>query len=356
MDIERHDKILNIVQENVEEVQERTRKRLRSKLPEQNLQVGDVVLRRNIRSQQQKGGKLDPEFLGPFTVSKIDGKSIDLVVSNGKSIWKSAVTSTPPTTFTSGQPTVTSTPPATVTSVQHAVTSIPSAVISSPTATVNPIRPAVASSPPAVTSAPGGISSPPAGIPFAPTALAFSGKYLKDAWAGKNVHVLLSKMGPYKMFYWDIAKLAPNQQLKVINAYLMHIVKKSNQQQRSKQALCIDSFEMSNIWQGKTTKLKYAEKILSGEPLTFSSSASAVLKYRQEVAMTLIEETDDLKELCHYCGERNNGKSKRGKRRKRQECSTVWIQCDNCTRWYHITCVANPNLKEPYSCLACEQG
>ncbi|XP_076833284.1 uncharacterized protein LOC143478209 [Brachyhypopomus gauderio] len=65
-------------------------------------------------------------------------------------------------------------------------------------------------------------------------------------------------MGPYKLFYWDIAKLAPNQELEseVINAYLMHIIKKRNQQQRGKQALWIDSFEMSAIWQGKTTKLK----------------------------------------------------------------------------------------------------
>ncbi|KAL7849116.1 hypothetical protein SRHO_G00207390 [Serrasalmus rhombeus] len=65
-------------------------------------------------------------------------------------------------------------------------------------------------------------------------------------------------MGPYKMFYWDIAKLAPNQELEseMINSYLMHIVKKNNQQQGGKQVLCIDSFEMTNVWQGESTKLK----------------------------------------------------------------------------------------------------
>ncbi|KAL7845031.1 hypothetical protein SRHO_G00235710 [Serrasalmus rhombeus] len=91
IDIESHDKIMNIVQENMKGVQERTRKRLQSNIPQQNLKVGDVVLRRNIRSQQRKGGKLDPEFLGPFSVTRIDGKSIDLVDSNGKPIQKANI-------------------------------------------------------------------------------------------------------------------------------------------------------------------------------------------------------------------------------------------------------------------------
>ncbi|KAL7877225.1 hypothetical protein SRHO_G00038680 [Serrasalmus rhombeus] len=39
IDIERQDKIMNIVQENVEGVQERTRRRLQSKIPQQNLQM-----------------------------------------------------------------------------------------------------------------------------------------------------------------------------------------------------------------------------------------------------------------------------------------------------------------------------
>ncbi len=33
-------------------------------------------------------GQLDPEFLGPFTVTKIEGKSVDLVDTNGKALPK----------------------------------------------------------------------------------------------------------------------------------------------------------------------------------------------------------------------------------------------------------------------------
>lgn len=37
---------------------------------------------------------------------------------------------------------------------------------------------------------------------------------VQDAWAGKNVHVLLSKVGAYKMFYWDIKQVGPDMELK----------------------------------------------------------------------------------------------------------------------------------------------
>ena len=136
MDIERQDKIVNIVQQNVEKVQERTRGRLQSLKKRASFKVGDMVWRKNVRSLQRKGGKLDPEFLGPFKVVNIEEKSVDLVDSSGKSIHKvntdhlklhtiptpriprrlkvppvSSITSTPPAA-TSTPPAATSTPPA----------------------------------------------------------------------------------------------------------------------------------------------------------------------------------------------------------------------------------------------------
>lgn len=36
---------------------------------------------------------------------------------------------------------------------------------------------------------------------------------VQDAWAGKKVHVLLSKIGPYKIFYWDIYQVGPNMEM-----------------------------------------------------------------------------------------------------------------------------------------------
>ena len=52
----------------------------------QKFNVGDMVWRLNIRSRQRKGGKLDPNFLGPYTVLSVENKSADLVDVNGVKI------------------------------------------------------------------------------------------------------------------------------------------------------------------------------------------------------------------------------------------------------------------------------
>ncbi len=45
--------------------------------------VGDKVLVRNVRQENRKGGKLDPDMLGPFTVVKIEEKIVDVVSKKG---------------------------------------------------------------------------------------------------------------------------------------------------------------------------------------------------------------------------------------------------------------------------------
>ncbi|CAM4530247.1 unnamed protein product [Leuciscus chuanchicus] len=60
--------------------------------------------------------------------------------------------------------------------------------------------------------------------------------------------------------------------------------------------------------------LKFAECILGGFPLAFANSASSVNTIRQQIAVSLLENTDDLTDLCHLCGE--------------QDGDTHWIDCD----------------------------
>lgn len=43
------------------------------------------MLRQNVQSRQRKGGKLDPDYIGPYTVMNVDGKSIDLKDDKGHS-------------------------------------------------------------------------------------------------------------------------------------------------------------------------------------------------------------------------------------------------------------------------------
>ncbi|XP_060738578.1 uncharacterized protein LOC132854302 [Tachysurus vachellii] len=83
IDIERHKQIMDIVDFNVEKTINRRKRRL-SNQTQQSLQVGYMVWRRNVRSEQRKGGKLDPDYFGPFMITKIEGKSVDLVDSDGR--------------------------------------------------------------------------------------------------------------------------------------------------------------------------------------------------------------------------------------------------------------------------------
>ena len=36
---------------------------------------------------------------------------------------------------------------------------------------------------------------------------------VQDAWSGQTVHVLLSKIEKYRLFYWDIHHVGPNMEL-----------------------------------------------------------------------------------------------------------------------------------------------
>jgi hypothetical protein len=75
-------KILSCAEGNTKKAQEKM-KRMSQKSSMQKFNVGDMVWRLNIRSRQRKGGKLDPNFLGAYTVSSVDNKSADLVDVNG---------------------------------------------------------------------------------------------------------------------------------------------------------------------------------------------------------------------------------------------------------------------------------
>ncbi|KAL2098358.1 hypothetical protein ACEWY4_007565 [Coilia grayii] len=68
-----------IVKDNVKKKQEK-RHRILNPCP---LAVGEKVLRKNIRTLQRKGGKLERSWLGPYTITKIENKSADLLDKNG---------------------------------------------------------------------------------------------------------------------------------------------------------------------------------------------------------------------------------------------------------------------------------
>ncbi|XP_039655415.1 uncharacterized protein LOC120558467 [Perca fluviatilis] len=114
--------------------------------------------------------------------------------------------------------------------------------------------------------------------PLAATSAAFqykqavAEKYVQDAWAGRDAHVLLSKIGAYKLFYWDIKRTGPNMELESesINAHLAVLVHNNNRQNTAKAAF-IDSFAMTSIWNRGTPRLKViypgSKKLIFLDPL-----------------------------------------------------------------------------------------
>ncbi|XP_057218575.1 uncharacterized protein LOC130571539 [Triplophysa rosa] len=82
-------------------------------------------------------------------------------------------------------------------------------------------------------------------------------RHIDEAWAGKKVQVLLSKIGPYKIFYFDIYNISSQKQLEceVMNGYMTSVIRNLNENS-PKKALLIDSNEMTGIWKGNAWKLK----------------------------------------------------------------------------------------------------
>ncbi|XP_047225068.1 uncharacterized protein LOC124870433 isoform X2 [Girardinichthys multiradiatus] len=81
---------------------------------------------------------------------------------------------------------------------------------------------------------------------------------IRKAWDGMTAAVLLSKVGPYKLFYFDIFRTAPGRELEseLINAYMKYLERKHNTSSAEK-VLCIDSFGMSAVWQIKIPRFKW---------------------------------------------------------------------------------------------------
>ncbi|XP_053165417.1 uncharacterized protein LOC128350769 [Hemicordylus capensis] len=77
-------------QENIQKAQERQQKQYRarktSKKGVMNVSVGDKVLLLNHRKRTHKGAKFEQDYLGPYTVDKLEGKKVTLRTPQGNPI------------------------------------------------------------------------------------------------------------------------------------------------------------------------------------------------------------------------------------------------------------------------------
>ncbi|XP_026026956.1 uncharacterized protein LOC113024268 isoform X2 [Astatotilapia calliptera] len=518
-DIQKHQKLLELVKDNVVKAQEKTKGKIKMMKRDVVFKVGDKVLRANIRSQQRKGGKLEANFLGPYIITAIQGKSADLQDSNGTIIPKvnidqlklskdrmprvphrglkktaaTLLTAQPgqaaPASALASQATaapvaVAPAPPPRATQATAPMASLTSLpvqtkhpfpvpqgipiTVSEPESGATaqkdnePPEPATSATAPehatalqtesktAADPASKTITADQASQTTAPNATTTQAsapqitaqqstaqtieptvaeKYIMDAWAGKSPHILLSRIGAYKLFYWDIQQIGPDMELESesINAYLEIMVRQCNRHNSAKAAF-IDSFSMTAIWKRKAPRLKikpmehevilgivnehhhwtlvviypqekkslyldplgetkqgiqnclestrafmrkkgcnvsrwtcdtvkhpkqvdatscgvfalkFAEKILRKESIDFLSTKKAINTHRLQIATTLLLETDDLTNICHFCGEEEH------------ETDNKWIQCEMCLRWFHQLCVKSPPPEDVFICLAC---
>lgn len=73
-----------IAQQNMERARERVKRKREELGHDDEFKVGDKVLRQDIRQEQRKGGKMEKAMMGPFIITNIEAKSVDVVLLKGK--------------------------------------------------------------------------------------------------------------------------------------------------------------------------------------------------------------------------------------------------------------------------------
>ncbi|XP_050957711.1 uncharacterized protein LOC127158743 isoform X1 [Labeo rohita] len=265
------EKMDHIVKENVGKKQER-RHRVATQAP---FSVGQKVLRKNIRTQQRKGGKLERSWLGPYEIVFLKEKSADLRDEKGHTYPKintdhlklfKEETPRVPHRLLLDEPQLKRPHQETSPSPVDIITKEEQPPPSPPSSPTAP-KPSPCDSPKSSTSlspldlsAP--LSSPVSHPTTLPTVIPADAKdavhsYIKSAWAGNDSVVLLSKVGPHKLFYQDILQVGPGKELEseVINAYLMLKVRHHNLTSPEK-AFHMDTFAITAMWNGKYQGLK----------------------------------------------------------------------------------------------------
>ncbi|MEQ2286019.1 hypothetical protein AMECASPLE_037894 [Ameca splendens] len=89
--------------------------------------------------------------------------------------------------------------------------------------------------------------------------------------------------------------------------------------------------------------LQFVEKILEGQQPVFPAGRKDVEMLRWQIAVTVLEASDDLTDICCICGQKDDPKEKK---------SIIWISCDVCLRWFHHVCCGCPNTSAAFICKA----
>ncbi|KAJ8263885.1 hypothetical protein GJAV_G00142680 [Gymnothorax javanicus] len=92
--------------------------------------------------------------------------------------------------------------------------------------------------------------------------------------------------------------------------------------------------------------LKFAEHLLNGTPVSFAVDSESAVAFRMMLATTLMHKSDDLSDLCHFCGEADNFDD---------ATDIVWFFRLPVmpAQEFHACCAANPEPSHQYLCPVC---
>ncbi|KAI4796564.1 hypothetical protein KUCAC02_026902, partial [Chaenocephalus aceratus] len=139
-----------------------------------------------------------------------------------------------------------------------------------------------------------------------------------DAW-GNGSHVLGSKIGPYKMYYWDIKQIGPDMELEseVINACLVVKVKDSNRENPRGQRLQPGEPQRTETPTGRTPEDRDSNRENPrGQRATFNDTEKAdrPAESRHHKGCRLLareEEEDDNRKAVHKQSDKPSSKCRK---------------------------------------------
>ncbi|XP_046873719.1 uncharacterized protein LOC124466091 [Hypomesus transpacificus] len=323
------------VENNILAGQERVRKRKLSMGQDDGFVVGDLVLRKNICQEQRKGGKMEADLLGPYTIVNIDKKSADLQTEGQifekinidhlkkcvepqpriPAKWIAASMPPPalqliPSTLPPALQPIPSTPPP---ALQPIPSTPPPALQPIPSTPPPALQPIPSTPPPALQPSPQSCTL--ATILQSPVCQPSNSltpeELIAEIWSGKRQGVLWSKVGPYKLFARDLLNLAPGREVESeVTAWWSHRSRLPGPNTSSspviypkeKRALyinplgetpdqiknCKDITRSVTIHVSKTQR-PFAELVLNEDFSTgdFSTDEAATIQWRREITCRL---------------------------------------------------------------------
>ncbi|KAK7879083.1 hypothetical protein WMY93_034132, partial [Mugilogobius chulae] len=88
---------------------------------------------------------------------------------------------------------------------------------------------------------------------------------------------------------------------------------------------------------------KLAELLLEEKELVYPVDEAGVSRMRLQIARTLLDNTEDLSEICSNCGFRCTGGTDDANIIDDGPEEDEWIACSRCNRWFHMECVGSPS-------------